>query len=93
MHGFISPYELLCQSKPQQTPTFVTPYDLYSRAGQSGVHQAPPKTVASAMPSAPPEPVLSDRSPSFKHAHYISDIHARHSTAEKNAVFSSIPLK
>lgn len=91
MHGFISPYELLCQSKPRQTPTFVTPYDLYSRADQSCVHPMPPEPAAAPgmLPAAP----SFDAPAAGRHTHYISDIHTRHSAAGKNAVFSSIPLK
>lgn len=90
MLDFISPYELLCQSKPRQIPTFVTPYDLYSRAGQSYVHPMPPEPAAA--PSMPPTSAAFDAPAAGRHTHYISDIHARHSTAGKNVVLSNIPL-
>ena len=93
MHNFISPYELLCQSKPRQTPTFVTSYDLYSQSGQSLVHAAPSEHIASSPTSTPPEAIFPDKPAAFKRTHYISDIHTRHSAAGKNAVLTSIPLK
>ena len=86
MSQSISPYALLCASKPKPALTVVTPYDLYS-------------AVQSAAPSTPqPEPAQETHSQilspaatmpySGSRTHYISSIHARHNQAARRTSFS-----
>jgi len=88
----ISPYELLRASKPQPPQSVVTPYDLYSRIQQ----KEPAYRQDSISPVPPPAP--SERAcsaaaaPAVRRTHYISDIHAKHSTADRRASFVSRPI-
>ena len=91
----ISPYALLCASKPKPAPTIVTAYDLYSQAQHSREQASAPEAPApavraegSAAQSAPrPIPSMPDR-----RTHYIADIKARHSAAVRRAPMQNRPL-
>ena len=86
-----SPYELLRAVRPQPPHSVVTPYDLYSQIQQS----APlPKPEALLPVSQPEHPALAAASPfAIRKTHYISDIHAKHSTACRCASFISQPIR
>ncbi len=92
MHDAVSPYALLCLSRPKQTPTVVTPYDLYS---QAALYSSLPTEQAAPVPAAQagnPEPP-SFAPPAPVRTHYISDIHTKHGAAGKRAVFTREPLR
>ena len=81
MPNSISPYALLCASKPKSAPSIVTTYDLYSAAQQPTVHEkAPSPTPADyASHKCQPLPYSSASAPS--RTHYIADIQRRHRQA------------
>ena len=87
----VSPYELLCASKPKVPQTLVKPYDLYS-----SMQQNDPVFVHASIPSDPlPAPAGHDLAatvPSVRKTHYISDIHAKHSSAGRRTAFVNQPL-
>lgn len=90
----ISPYALLCASKPKQPRSITTPYDLFSLSQTGGAPQsAPPQQEAAPAANMPArgqsEPAA--LSPA-KRTHYIADIHARHANAMRRAPQSSNPL-
>ena len=79
----ISPYALLRTSKPNRSPTLVTPYDLYSvvqmpYASASYTHEdnKAGNTLSHEQPSFPVPRLI----PSAK-THYIQDIRKRHDHA------------
>ena len=76
----ISPYALLCASKPKPAPVIVTPYDLYSRESW---RQERPDDESAAQPPAPPPPM--QPTSLARRTHYIADIQSRHSAAIRNA--------
>lgn len=84
----VSPYALLCASKPKPAPTIVTPYDLYSQAQQSREQSAPPDAplpaAVQASPAAQP-PARPPYSVPARRTHYIADIQSRHCTAARRA--------
>lgn len=81
----VSPYELLCASRPAVPAA--APYDLYSRLQQeSAPSPEVPPTPQIGLP-APLAPL-----PPVKKTHYISDIHMKHSTAGRRAAFVNQPL-
>lgn len=89
----ISPYALLCASKPKPTPTIVTAYDLYSQAqcGEQTAVSHPP--VPSPVRPAPPAVQPAQNPPaSARRTHYIADIKARHSAAIRRAPMQNQPL-
>ncbi len=94
----VSPYALLCASKPKPTPTTVTPYDLYSAVQSSPPPQMPPAPapVYEEAPPAPPQPA--PRTPASmpmvaaRRTHYIADIKSRHNTALKRTSMSACPI-
>ena len=76
----ISPYALLCQSKPRPPRHVETDYDRFSIAQgrtpeHSLVHDAP----------LPAEHAIDPQPSPAKRTHYIADIHARHSSAMRHA--------
>ena len=79
----ISPYALLCASRPKPAPTIVTAYDLYSQAQQRR-EQSPempaPAAVQADMPAEPSSPRPLSTVPVHR-THYIADIQSRHSAA------------
>lgn len=92
MFDAVSPYALLCLSRPKQTPTVVTPYDLYS---QAAFQSCPPAEESAPIPAAQ---VCNSAAPIFAppapvRTHYISDIHTKHGAAGKRAVFTREPLR
>lgn len=76
----ISPYALLCASKPKPAPVIVTPYDLYSREIQ---RQDSPNDEYAAQQPAPPLPM--QPASAARRTHYIADIQSRHSAAIRSA--------
>jgi len=84
----VSPYALLCASRPQPAPSVVTPYDLYSSVHQEHAAAMP----AAAEPPAAPSIPIQTLPAAPRKTHYIADIHARHSTAGKSARFTHDPL-
>jgi len=87
----VSPYELLRASKPRQTPTVVTPYDLYS-------HSQQPMQADNAVPS--PDAQLpgdvhapAQEASGEKRTHYIAQIHARHGAAQRYAAYTDLPIR
>ena len=87
MLGSISPYALLCASKPQTPTSFTTPYDKRSaelssaaRDAESARLQLPAETEIHPSPAG--ASILQRRT------HYISDIHARHSFAASRTQFA-----
>ena len=92
----ISPYALLCASKPKPAPTLVTAYDLYSqaqrRSDQTAAQSAPvPAAVQADMQIPPPAPRPHVFVPAGR-THYIADIKARHSAACRRAPMQNQPL-
>ena len=85
MTSSLSPYALLCASKPKPVPTLVTPYDLYSIT-QFSASDAVLNSPSSFEPTSQNQP-KSDSTrnslsyPPLKRTHYIADIHARHTAA------------
>ena len=89
MVSHVSPYALLCASRPRPAASVVTPYDLYSRLQQEAAVQQPTASPAIAQENPP----VSDMLPSpARKTHYISDIHQRHSKADLRASFIHQPL-
>ena len=91
----ISPYALLCASKPKPAPTIVTAYDLYSQAQQRREQIPPPQApAAAAQADTPavqsPPPLLS--SVPARRTHYIAGIQSRHSAALRRAPMQNHPL-
>ena len=92
----ISPYALLCASRPKPAPTLVTAYDLYSQAQQGQEHSAPPEapapipTQADTTARQPPLRPLS--SVPARRTHYIADIQSRHSAALRHTPMQPHPL-
>ena len=86
----VSPYELLCASKPQPRPCVVMPYDLYSRIQQE---PAVPVPASVSLPPDHPQPAASAVSlPVARKTHYISEIHTKHTAAGRRAAFIHEPL-
>lgn len=85
----ISPYALLCASKPRPAPTVVTAYDLYSQAQQRW--EQVPAAVQADTPAAPPPPPPPASVPA-RRTHYIADIQSRHSAALQRAPMQNHPL-
>jgi len=91
----VSPYELLCASKPRQLPTVVTAYDMYS-AAQMPSATAPsvsiPNETSSGINgnqqllSAYDASFASLAPPASSRTHYIADIHARHNAATRSCL-------
>ena len=71
----VSPYTLLCASKPDCTPTVGITYDLYSQAHQANaVSVSPAACVPESKPNQPAQRPC-------RKTHYIADIQARHGSA------------
>ena len=92
----VSPYALLCASKPKPAPTIVTAYDLYSQSQQNQAQISPPQTPAPAAaqadtPAGQSTPNLPSSVPA-RRTHYIADIQARHSAAIRRAPMQNHPL-
>lgn len=101
----VSPYALLCASKPKPA-SIPTAYDLYSVAQSSAPGARVPDGQASSgmqpapiAPDAAPAVQASEAAPGrlppripVRRTHYISDIKSRHSAAEKHTTFSSGPV-
>ena len=95
MSSPISPYALLCASKPKPTPTVVTAYDLYS-AAQSSFVPASDGNIYDESPNVPARSTVPPRSnqasaapltpPSAKRTHYIAEIQSRHNAARRSSV-------
>lgn len=95
MSSPISPYALLCASKPKPAPTLVTAYDLYS-AAQSFSAPASGENVSAEIPTVPARSTVPPRldqasaapltPPSAKRTHYIAEIQSRHNAARRSAV-------
>lgn len=93
----VSPYELLKASRPRQTPTFATAYDLYSAAS---TQENLPRAQAASAEAAAPAPQPSDPAPKpcptaappVRRTHYIADIKTRHNAAMRSAPQMHHPL-
>ena len=95
MSSPISPYALLCASKPKPAPTLVTAYDLYS-AAQSSFAPASNGNVSDEILNVPSRSTVPPRSdqpsaapltpPSAKRTHYIAEIQSRHNAARRSSV-------
>ena len=79
MPNSISPYALLCASKPKSAPSIVTTYDLYSAAQQPTVHEKAPLPTPEDYASRKCQPLPDSSAPS--RTHYIADIQRRHRQA------------
>ena len=79
MPNSISPYALLCASKPKSAPSIVTTYDLYSAAQQPMVHEKAPSPTPADYASRKSQPLPDSSAPS--RTHYIADIQRRHRQA------------
>ncbi|MBR5302604.1 MAG: hypothetical protein IKU38_07195 [Clostridia bacterium] len=90
----LSPYALLCASKPKPTPTTTTEYDLMSLAhAGTAVSGSQPEAANSSLPAVnAPSVSVSAEAPLMKRTHYISDIHNRHANASKRAPQHCAPL-
>lgn len=90
----VSPYALLCASRPKPAHTIVTTYDLYSQAQQRR-EQSPetpaPAAVQAGMPTEPSPPRPLSTVP-VRRTHYIADIQSRHSAALRRAPMQNHPL-
>ena len=93
MADHISPYALLCACRPKKAPSYITEYDLFSRAQQAedAVGVAPTSSISAAPLSMPPV-ASTPAAPPAPRTHYISDIHARHASASSRISFASKPL-
>ncbi len=78
----ISPYALLCQSKPKRAATFQLPCD--ARAQEASCISAPLEP-----PSQPPQSAPA-AAPALPRTHYISGIQSRHCAACKHAAWRSL---
>lgn len=86
MQERISPYALLKASKPKPSPSQASTYDLFS----SAVQNYKPDSAEKPAPLSDRSPEQSAEAPRYiplpeKKTHYIADIHARHSTADRRA--------
>ena len=91
----ISPYALLCASKPKPAPTIVTAYDLYSQAQQRREQIPPPQAPAAPAQAGTPavhSPPLPLSSVPTRRTHYIAGIQSRHSAALRRAPMQNHPL-
>ena len=79
MPNSISPYALLCASKPKSAPSIVTAYDLYSAAQQPTVHEKALSPTPADYASRKSQPLPYSSAPS--RTHYIADIQRRHRQA------------
>ena len=79
MPNSISPYALLCASKPKSAPSIVTTYDLYSAAQQPTVHEKALSPTPADYASRKSQRLPDSSSPS--RTHYIADIQRRHRQA------------
>ena len=86
----ISPYALLCASKPRQPRSVTTQYDVFSLS-QANSASAVPASSPAGDPPAQRAPAQSLPEPN-KRTHYIADIHARHSSAMRRTPQSIAPL-
>lgn len=91
----ISPYALLCASRPKPAPTIVTAYDLYSQAQQrreqSSETPAPAAAQVADAPAEPSSPRPLSTVP-VRRTHYIADIQSRHSAALRRTPMQNHPL-
>ena len=78
----ISPYVLLCASKPHSPASFTTSYDLRS-AAQNSCAAANRHSDSPAQPILQTEnaPAFEVNSPPLRRTHYIAAIHERHTIA------------
>lgn len=83
----ISPYALLCASKPKPTPSIVTSYDLFSAAQQQAQSLHPDPQVAQPIRDVSSPAVAAVSPVQHRRTHYIADIRNRHSQAAKGTVF------
>ena len=82
MLSSISPYELLCASRPKPVSSFITAYDLYSQTQNE--YRNPVYQVPESMPVPSNDTEFTQQSPSAaKRTHYIAYIHARHNAANR----------
>lgn len=92
MPSGISPYALLCASKPKPLQAAASQYDLFSLAQTDSAlakdDMQPDKPPAANMPPKAMQPAA----PPIQRTHYIADIHARHTKAGRHAPQSSSPL-
>lgn len=75
----ISPYELLCASRPKPNSSIVTAYDLYSKA----LNESHTPSIHHPASLSSEDAVFSQMPHAMKRTHYIADIHARHNAANR----------
>lgn len=85
----LSPYALLCASKPKPPATVVTPYDLFSASQQTNADTYSHTSDALSAQTHEQSPPYKNFLPSEK-THYISDIHARHNKAAKHCRYRQL---
>ena len=94
----ISPYALLCASKPKPISAPPDAYDLFSQIAQQQGSAAAPAQQSESLSSAriPDNTHQSAGYPEYApiktKTHYIADIHARHSKANRHAGQTHRPL-
>ena len=81
MPNSISPYALLCASKPKSAPSIVTAYDLYSAAQQPTVHEKALSPTPADYASRKSQPLPYSSASASSRTHYIADIQRRHRQA------------
>lgn len=90
MPSIISPYALLCASKPKPRPVSVTPYDLYSisHTPSPEIHSESHDEYTQKLPISRNDSSQAylPRLPATR-THYISSIRARNTVATQKALF------
>lgn len=81
----ISPYALLCASKPKQRTVYTLPYDLYSAVQ----HEKERDSSVSAMQATMQIQETPAQFSREKRTHYIADIHSRHMQAIQRSCASN----
>lgn len=96
MTGLVSPYALLCASRPKPAPTTVTPYDLYSCMQDVAVHEKQSSMSPPVIREQEPGVVTTKEYspvPPERRTHYVSDIHAKHGSAGRRVSYVHHPLE
>lgn len=80
MFSSISPYALLCASKPRPASS-PSAYDLYSIAQHEEAAAPAPPALTLSNSALPQSASLNQQPKPERRTHYVSDIHNRHSAA------------
>lgn len=85
----ISPYALLCASRPHAPASFTTPYDRRSaEISTSGCADNQENASRQPLKDADISASPSDAFPQQRRTHYIADIHARHTFAASRSALN-----